>query len=227
MNLEEMQAALDAEIVKNTDMQAALTKANGESKDRRLNEKELKDRLAAFDGFDAEELRGLKSKAAQLEQDRLKQAGQFDEALATGLKDLKDQLTAKDEIVATKDKALHNLLASEGLRNEFKGLVNNEEQALKLMLESVKVEDNKLVIMDGADIRLNDAGNPMNKAEFFSVWIAANPHFQVAGASGSGSQGNQGNNNQQGAKSVSRVDFNAMDGFAQAAHCKAGGIITD
>lgn len=217
--VEELQAKL-------VDMQTALTKANGESADRRKTANELKTQLAAFDGIDIEAYKANMDIASKAEQDRLKQAGQFDEALSKGLKDLTDQNAAKDGIIATKDKALHDLLASEGLRNEFKGLVNNEEQALKLMLENVKVEDNKLVIMDGENVRLNDAGNPMSKSEYFTVWIASNPHFQVAGGSGSGSQGNKGNNNTD-AKTISRVDFDAMDVVARSAHLKDGGKISD
>jgi hypothetical protein len=216
--VEELQAEID-------DMQTALTKANGEAADRRKTAKELKDKLAGFEGIDVEEIKTLKEKAAFLEQEKLKEAGKFEEALETALKDLKNQIATKDSLLSNKEQALHDLLASEGLRNEFKGKVNNEAQALKLMLENVKVEDNKLVILNGEDVRFNEAGNPMTKSEYFEAWIAENPHFQVPSGGGSGSQGNQGGDTN--IKTISRATFDNMNPVEKAAHFKEGGTVTD
>ena len=217
--VEELQAKIG-------DMQAALTKANGESADRRKTANDLKSQLAAFDGIDVDKYNESIKTADKAEQDRLKQEGQFEEALTKGLASSKAEIESLKELISGKDSKLSKVLIDNAVLNAIDGKAVNNEQVLALIRGNIKMDGDSPVVMNGDAPRVDDKGNHISVSDYAVSFLADNAHLAKASGGGSGSQGNNGNNNQ-GAKSVTRSAFDGMSPQAQAAHCKDGGIITE
>ncbi len=206
--------------------QSALTKANGESADRRKTANDLKAKLAAFDGIDVDKYNESVKAAAKAEEDRLKQEGKFEEATATKLAPLKAEIETLKELIAGKDGKLSKVLIDNAVLSAIDGKAVNNEQVLALIRGNIKMDGDSPVVMNGDAPRVDDKGNHISVADYAVSFLADNAHLAKASGGGSGSQGNNGNNNQSG-KSVTRTVFDGMTPVAQAAHCKDGGTISD
>ena len=219
LTVEEPQTTLD-------EMQGALTKANGESADRRKTANDLKSKLAAFDGIDIDKYNESITSANQAEQDRLKAEGDFEKALEKGLAGSKTEIETLKELISGKDGKLSKVLIDNAVLSAIDGKAVNNEQVLALIRSNIKMDGDSPVVMNGDAPRVDDKGNHISVADYAVAFLADNAHLAKASGGGSGSQGNNGNNNQ-GSKSITRAQYDALPSLSQAAHCKDGGIITD
>ncbi len=194
MTLEEALKEIESLKVDGEKTQSALTKANGESADRRKTANDLKSQLAAFDGFDAEELKALKDKAAQLEQDKLKEAGKFEEALEKGLAASKAEIESLKGLISGKDGKLSKVLIDNAVLSAIDGKAVNNEQVLALIRGNIKMDGDSPIVMNGDAPRVNDKGNHISVADYAISFLADNAHLAKASGGGSGSQGNNGGN---------------------------------
>ena len=214
---------LEEALKKITDLETALTTANGEAANRRKTAGELRDQLATFEGIDPVKVKELQDKAASLEQDRLKQEGKFEEALGEALKGKDAEIETLKGMVQSKDGMLSNLTIDTAFLSAIDGQAINNEQVLSLVRANIKMEDGKPVVYDGEAPKLNTKGERMSVADYGLDFLAKNPHMAKPGAPGSGSQGNNDQSNQ-GGNVITRAEFAALDPAAQAKHCETGTI---
>lgn len=207
------------------EVEKSLEKANDESKNRRLTANELKEQLAKFDGFDAEELKGIKEKAAKAEQDNLKAAGKFEEALAAGLKGKDTEIETLKGLLGKSNTALSKSLIDNSVITAIDGKAINNEQVLSLIRGNIKMEGEVPMVMDGEGHKLNTKGEKMSVAEYAQDFLQNNLHLVNPKGGGFDSKGNQNNTNN--ANSISRESFDSLDPVAKAAHFKDGGIVVD
>ena len=226
MELKEALAEIEALKADGETKDAAIVKANDEASFHRKSKKEAKDKLAAFDGFDAEELKALKGKAAQLEQDKLKEAGKFEEALEKGLAGSKAEIESLKDLISGKDGKLSKVLIDNAVLSAIDGKAVNNEQVLALIRGNIKMDGDSPVVMNGDAPRVDDKGNHVSVADYALSFLADNAHLAQPSGGGSGSRGNNGNNNQ-GGKTMPRADFDNLDATAQSAFIKDGGIPKD
>ena len=205
----------------------ALADANSESASRRKTAKELKDALAKFDGFNPDELKTLKEKAATAEQDRLKAEGKFDEALAEALKEKDNEIAGLKELISTKDTTISKHLIDNSVITAIDGKAINSAQVLSLIRGSIKMEGETPVVMDGDNPVLDKkTGEKVSVADFAMGFLEENPHLANPSGGGGGSQGN-GNGDKGGADTVTRANFDTMSPEQQSAHSLGGGKIVD
>ena len=208
------------------EMQGALTKANGESADRRKSAKELKDQLAKFDGIDIDKYNDSIAAADKAAQDNLVAKGEFDKALEKGLAAGKAEIESLKELISGKDGKLSKVLIDNAVLSAIDGKAVNNEQVLSLIRDNIKMDGDSPVVMNGEAPRVNEKGDHISVADYAVSFLADNAHLAKASGPGSGSQGNSESGNQ-GAKSISRVDFDGMDVASKAAHFKDGGVVKD
>ena len=204
MNWEQLQAALkEAKAAGDTDKVEQLltdyaagqnTKIeglNGEAKNHRLKASERQAIIDKFGGLDPDAVQKLQSDAATAEENRLKQAGQFDELKAN----LTTQHTAALEA---------SNKAGQGWKSKFEGLAIKQpvieagvamnavapNEVAQLLNGRVKMND------EGVAVVYDEAGNPaFNKDDgkpetikgLVTGFLQANPHHVKAGSGGSGS----------------------------------------
>ena len=200
---------------------------NGEAKTHRLGKKKVSDELAKFEGIDLDEIKALKKKASDLEKERLKSEGKFEEALAEATK----TLTAENEDLRTKltdkDSLLSNALIDTAVLSAIDGKAINNDQLLSLIKPGIKMVDGVPIPMNGEVPAADDKGKKLSVAEFAIEFLNKNPHFVKADGGGAGSGGNTGGNNK-GEKTMLRSDFDAMtDPAAKATFFKEGGKVVD
>lgn len=215
------------------ELQAALTAANekiekvsGEAASYRKSKGELKAELEKFAGIDVDKYNDSVAAAAQAEQDRLKDAGKFEAALEKGLASYKAKDEQQAEMIQKQNKELSTMKLDNAFKLGMNGNAINEDHALIIARQNLKMEDGVPVVYDGDKPRLNSDGKAMTPTEYGELFLVENPQHAKPSGSGSGSQGNNGNNNQ-GANSITRAVFDDMDAVAKAAHFKAGGKVTD
>lgn len=218
LKIDELASALETS-------QTATVKANGESKDRRLEAKELKDRLAALDGIDVDKYKASVAAAEQAEQDRLKDAGKFEEALEKGLAGSKAEIESLKALIAGKDGKLAKVLIDNAVLSAIDGKAVNNEHVLSLIRGSIKMDGDSAVVMNGDAPRVNDKGEHVTVADYAVTFLAENAHLAKAGGPGSGSQGGDGGG--KGGAVVTRADWDGMGQGAQDAHLADGGTVTD
>lgn len=228
---------VDGKAVAETPEEEAALKALAEEHASGLKAKnaELLGKLKALDAhkdIDPNEYKVLKAQAAKIEEERALKAGEFD--------NLKKQLV---EAHAKEKKALEDKIATLGKSLEENVLIATATQAIAaekgvatLLMPHVrsrtKLDDNgnPVVVDESGNVRVGSDGKPLTIpqliAEMKTDVNTFGRAFEPSGAGGSGSQ--QGNGSgKQGPVTIKRSVYDAMDGAAQAAHCKAGGKIED
>ncbi len=174
--------------------QSALTKANGESADRRKTANDLKAKLAAFDGIDIDKYKTDLEAIAKAEEDKLKAAGKFDEALEKGLAASKAEIVSLKELISGKDGKLSKVLIDNAVLSAIDGKAVNNEQVLALIRGNIKMDGDSPVVMNGDAPRVNDKGDHISVADYAVSFLADNAHLAKASGGGSGSHGNNGGN---------------------------------
>jgi len=213
---------LQARIAK---MEEINEKANAEAKSRRLENKELKDMLAKFEGIDPDKFKEMQTVAERAEQERLKQAGEFEKALEQGLHSLKSENEKLKEIIGGKDSRLAEVLIDNTILAAIDGKAVNNNQVLKLLRENVKLDGDAAIVLDGDSPKLDEKGNLLSVKDYALSFLAENAHLARPSGGGSGSQGNTGANT--GARTIKRSEFGALKPSDQVAYLKEGGQVAD
>ena len=207
-------------------IEEGLDKANDEAGHHRKSKKELKDQLAKFDGVDPEEFIKLKKHADDLEQERLKAEGKFDDALAAGLKEKDAEIESLKGLLGDSRTALSKQVIDNSVMVAIDGKAVNNEQVLSLIRGNIKMEGDTPVVMKGEAPMLNESGEKVTVSEYATTFLTQNPHLVNPGGGGAGSGGNQGSQNQ-GGNSISRETYDTLTPAQQSKHCADGGIVTD
>lgn len=139
-------------------------------------------------GVDLDKAKQLLQEQEQLELERQKERGEFDNIL-------KEKLGKKDqEIMSMKAKLERTLVDGTLLAAASSNNAVSPEQVSQLLRGSVKLsEDGEVEILDSNGTpRYNDKGDPLSVNELVSDFLTANPHFVRASQGGAGSMGNAG-----------------------------------
>lgn len=182
--------------------------------------KKKNDITKQFEGLNPEEARKALTALSEMENKKLADKGRFDELLAKREQDWKAQLAEKDAFASSvmngfKQKELALTLLEKGVRKEYLDLAG-----LKLDGQ-IEVENKngtlQLRVKDG----IGDAAEFDALVEGLKTKYPA--LFEPNGASGSGASGSNGNGGN--AKTMSKVQWDAMGVKEQAAFIKSGGSI--
>lgn len=139
-------------------------------------------------GVDLDKAKQLLQEQEQLELERQKERGEFDNIL-------KEKLGKKDqEIMSMKAKLEQTLVDGTLLAAASSKNAVSPEQVSQLLRGSVKLsEHGDVEILDSNGTpRYNDKGDPLSVSELVSDFLTANPHFVRASQGGAGSMGNAG-----------------------------------
>jgi hypothetical protein len=136
-----------------------------------------------FAGVDTEEYRKLKEADEKRTEEELKRKGEFEKILSETAK-------KKDEEIAR----LAGELASERidgtLEREAAGLrAVNARQVMQLLKGQVRVNEGALEVLDAEGKARYEGSNRVSPKQLVEEFLKANPHFVVAGGSGSGAGG--------------------------------------
>ena len=221
---------------------AAINRANGEARDRRLELKQLKDQLEAFADLDPEAARDALEKISKIDAKKLMDAGKVDELKAEINKAWEAKLKAATDRAATLEAQLRDeKIGGAFARSPF--VVGDGTNPGKLAIpvdmaqhffgRHFKVEE------DGSVRAYHANGNPItSKArpgepadfdEALEQLVDQYPHKEsiMRAKQGSGSGAGGGNGAGRSGNTVSRERFTAMSPSEQMKHVQSGGVITD
>jgi len=163
--------------------------------------------LKKFSGVDVEHYKSLLEKEEQSKQEEMRKKGEYEKMLRDNAEKYNRQIsTLREEL--TKVKVDGALISA---ASKYRAI--NPEQVVKLVRDQVKMsETGQVEVVDPktGQTRYSEAGLPLDVDTAVADWLKANPHFQVAGPSGSGSKSNT---SPEGAKQVdiSKLDLNRAE----------------
>jgi len=163
-------------------------------------------------GIDLDEARQLLSQKEQVEQDKMKERGEF-EAI------LKQTVEKKDsEINAYKTKLQQTLVDGAILGAASNNNAVSPEQVSSLLKGQTRLgEDGTVEVLDNNGTpRYNDSGDLLSVNEMVSEFLTANPHFVRASKGGTGSQGNAGGSTLKPQSTVNDMVDNWNEGGREA-----------
>lgn len=226
---------------------ATIGRLNGEAKAHRIAKEEAETKLQAFAGIEdgAAALAALTT-VKNLGAGELKTAAQVQEIKDAAAKSARESVEAATRAAAEKERVLteQNQQLTNNLNNHIIGgsfasskfiadkLAIPADIAQKFFADRLKVENGKLVPMDANGNPLFSAVRHGEHADFeeaIEVYVNQYPQkdkiLKGSGASGGGAQG--GGVGAGGGKSITRAQFDAMDGAARATAMKGGATITE
>ncbi|PHV13785.1 hypothetical protein CSQ90_26510 [Janthinobacterium sp. BJB303] len=236
------EAPFDADTTVST-----IGRLNGEAKSHREAKEAAELRLKSFEGIEdgAAALAALTT-VKNLGAGELKTAAQVQEIKDAAAKSARESVEAATRAAADKEKVLteQNSTLTQQLNNHIIGgafasskfisekLAIPADIAQKVFADRLKVEGGKLVPTDANGNPLFSAVRHGEHADFeeaIEVYVNQYPNkdkiLKGSGASGGGaSSGGSGGG---GAKSITRAQFDAMDGAARAAAMKGGATISE
>ena len=194
---EEVAVPAEPEVTEKTFSQAELDKivADRVAREQRKFEKKLS-------GIDLEEAKALLSQKEQVEQDKLKERGEFETIL-------KQTVEKKDsEIAGYKQRLESTLIDGALLQSASTNNAVSPEQVSALLRKQTRLaEDGTVEVLDNNGTpRYNDSGDLLSVNEMVSEFLTANPHFVRASKGGTGSQGNAGGSTQKPLSAVEMVE---------------------
>ena len=215
---------------------ASISRLNGESKGHRERAEAAEKSLKSFAGI-ADPAAALKALEvmSNLDQKKLIDAGEVEKVKGEISKAYQAQIDAAN----TKAQTLEQALYGEKIGGSFaRSKLIAEKIAIPAdMVQSrfgqqFKLEEGKTVAYDMHGNKIFSRARPGELADFdeaLETIIDAYPYkdniLKGSGASGGGAQGGgQGTGN---TKAMKRSAFEALAPAAQAAHCKAGGLVAD
>jgi hypothetical protein len=139
-------------------------------------------------GIDLDEARQLLSQKEQLEQDKMKERGEFETIL-------KQTVEKKDlEINSYKSKLQQTLVDGAILGAASNNNAVSPEQVSSLLKGQTRLgSDGTVEVLDNSGTpRYNDNGDLLTVNEMVGEFLTENPHFVRASKGGTGSQGNSG-----------------------------------
>ena len=163
-------------------------------------------------GIDLDEARQLLSQKEQVEQDKMKERGEFETIL-------KQTVEKKDsEINAYKTKLQQTLVDGAILGAASNNNAVSPEQVSSLLKAQTRLgEDGTVEVLDNNGTpRYNDSGDLLSVNEMVSEFLTANPHFVRASKGGTGSQGNAGGSTLKPQSTVNDMVDNWNEGGREA-----------
>lgn len=194
---EEVAVPAEPEVTEKTFSQAELDKivADRVAREQRKFEKKLS-------GIDLEEAKALLSQKEQVEQEKLKERGEFETIL-------KQTVEKKDSEIASYKARLESTLIDGALLQSAStnNAVSPEQVSALLRKQTRLAEDGTVEVLDNNGTpRYNDSGDLLSVNEMVSEFLTANPHFVRASKGGTGSQGNAGGSTQKPLSAVEMVE---------------------
>ena len=163
-------------------------------------------------GIDLDEARQLLTQKEQVEQDKMKERGEFETIL-------KQTVEKKDsEINAYKTKLQQTLVDGAILGAASNNNAVSPEQVSSLLKGQTRLgEDGTVEVLDNNGTpRYNDSGDLLSVNEMVGEFLTANPHFVRASKGGTGSQGNAGGSTVKPQSTVNDMVDNWNDGGREA-----------
>jgi hypothetical protein len=163
-------------------------------------------------GIDLDEARQLLTQKEQVEQDKMKERGEFETIL-------KQTVEKKDsEINAYKTKLQQTLVDGAILGAASNNNAVSPEQVSSLLKAQTRLgEDGTVEVLDNNGTpRYNDSGDLLSVNEMVSEFLTANPHFVRASKGGTGSQGNAGGSTLKPQSTVNDMVDNWNEGGREA-----------
>jgi len=163
-------------------------------------------------GIDLDEARQLLTQKEQVEQDKMKERGEFETIL-------KQTVEKKDsEINAYKTKLQQTLVDGAILGAASNNNAVSPEQVSSLLKAQTRLgEDGTVEVLDNNGTpRYNDSGDLLSVNEMVSEFLTANPHFVRASKGGTGSQGNAGGSTLKPQSTVNDMVENWNEGGREA-----------
>lgn len=236
------EAPFDADTTVST-----IGRLNGEAKSHREAKEAAELRLKSFEGIEdgAAALAALTT-VKNLGAGELKTAAQVQEIKDAAAKSARESVEAATRAAADKEKVLteQNSTLTQQLNNHIIGgafssskfisekLAIPADIAQKVFADRLKVENGKLVPTDANGNPLFSAVRHGEHADFeeaIEVYVNQYPNkdkiLKGSGASGGGATG--GNGGGAGTKTITRAQFDAMDGAARASAMKGGATISE
>lgn len=227
---------------------ATISRLNGEAKSHREAKEAIEAKYKVFEGIEnADDARKALELVKNIKDGDLIQAGKVQEIKDAAARSARESVEAATRAAAEKEKALteQNARLTQDLNNHIIGgsfasskfiqekLAIPADIAQRFFGDRMKVENGKLVPLDANGNPLFSAVRHGEIADFdeaMQVYVGQYPNKDMilkgSGASGGGaSQSNQGSG---GKKTMTRAQFSALDGAAQAAAARdANTVITD
>ena len=163
-------------------------------------------------GIDLDEARQLLSQKEQIEQDKMKERGEFETIL-------KQTVEKKDnEINAYKTKLQQTLVDGAILGAAGNNNAVDPQQVSSLLKAHARLaEDGTVEVLDNNGTpRYNDSGDLLSVNEMVSEFLTANPHHVRASKGGTGSQGNAGGSTLKPQSTVNDMVDNWNEGGREA-----------
>ena len=163
-------------------------------------------------GIDLDEARQLLTQKEQVEQDKMKERGEFETIL-------KQTVEKKDsEINAYKTKLQQTLVDGAILGAASNNNAVSPEQVSSLLKAQTRLgEDGTVEVLDNNGTpRYNDSGDLLSVNEMVSEFLTANPHVVRASKGGTGSQGNAGGSTLKPQSTVNDMVDNWNEGGREA-----------
>lgn len=226
---------------------ASIKRLNGEAKSHREAKEAAEAKAKAFEGIeDPEAARKALETIKNLSTGDLKTAAQVQEIKDAAAKSAQEAVANATRAAQEKERTLTEQLAQRTgelnthiIGGAFTGstfikdkLAIPADMAQKFFGDRFKVDGGKLVPLDATGNPIFSATNHGNHADFeeaIQVMVGQYSHkdsiLKGTGASGGGASGGGGGSS--GAKSITRAQFDAMDGAARAAAMKSGATISE
>ena len=195
----------DVKVSNNTAPEQVSTKSfsldefnNAMSSVRKQTEEKV---LKKFKDVDVEKYRELLTKEEQMQLDEQKKRGEFE-------KILKETVDKKDSAINQLRNQLNSVKVDGAILNaasKYKAV--SPEQVARLVKDNIKLNDagDVEVIGETGAPRYTESGEPMTVDKLVEEFLQTNPHFRVAGPSGSDTTGNTK------PKTIQDVDISKLD----------------
>jgi len=198
--------------------------------------KQLDDLTKRYEGIDPDQVKELLKKEAQLREKKMIDAGKIPELVEEQVKamraDYEKKIKDLTDKISVSDKQLERLVIDNSIQAESVKAGVRDTAMPDVLLRGrarYKLVDGKAVPIgdDGKTIYGKDGSTPESMTEWVSGLSTSAPHL-FKPSIGGGTNGNNGNGTGNGAKTLKRADFEALD--QRARHdftVKQKGVVVD
>lgn len=184
------QEAIDAALK----MEADLSTANTESKDRRLEIKNLKEQMSKFEGIDPDKYKEAQDALAKLEEEKNIKAGDFEKIKKTLVENHQketEKLSTEKEKWRKKYETLSidNAIITVAAKNRA---IKPEDVAQLVRPHIFMDEEGNATIQKEGKPLLNSEGKSITIETYVSSFLESNPHYVQGSGGGGGSTGGNG-----------------------------------
>lgn len=202
-------------------LQDDLTAANGESATRRKALSAANEKLLALDGIDPAAYKSAMGAQKELDEERLKKAGEFDKLLESKTSELQKIILQKDEHISSitglreKEQIDGSLISALAANN-----AHAPDELSVLLRGQIGLDEHGPYVKDADGSPKVVEGQRLTVGAHVSGWLSERPQYVKAGAAGSGAQGGKG---KQGTNVMPRAQFDALGQAERASFIKGGG----